>query len=269
MDPVHDRRALTLVALTLVAASRLVDGPLLWLVAALLAAAVGLATLAVLGESEPRGVPIESLILPTVAALAGLGAIRLVPVDLWLVPGLAAAGLLILAALELERRLLAGPGADSDDRLLLVGLSLTVAFVAFAGAAALVPGGLAEPAPVGSGLLPTPAGGGALALLAGLDALLAAAIGYRLAAFRRPVLRDTLLAAATYGLVVGVGAGALRAAAVPRLLGPALLAVLVYLWDAWRGTPGQLRRSARWIWETALLILLAGVVVAWNLLVRP
>ena len=41
-------------------------------------------------RARPAGVPIESLILPSVAAVACLGAIRLVPFGLWLVPALVA-----------------------------------------------------------------------------------------------------------------------------------------------------------------------------------
>ena len=50
----------------------------------------------VLAEDDPAaeisGVPIEAIILPAVAAVACLGAIRLVPVGLWLAPALVATG---------------------------------------------------------------------------------------------------------------------------------------------------------------------------------
>jgi hypothetical protein len=53
---------------------------------------------------------------------------------------------------------------------------------------------------------------------------------------------------------------------LPRLLGPALLTLVLYLWSAYRGVPRTARRDARWIWEVILLAALGLVVVAWNLL---
>ena len=92
MDDRSARRDLALVAVTVVGLSRLLEPPLVWLVAAALLGAMLLGTLQVLAdEAAPGqawfGVPIESLILPSVAAVACLGAIRLVPFGLWLVPG--------------------------------------------------------------------------------------------------------------------------------------------------------------------------------------
>ena len=86
------RRDLALVAVTVVGLSRLLEPPVVWLVAVVLLGAMLLGTLQVLtDEAHPAqawsGVPIESLILPSVAAVACLGAIRLVPFGLWLVPG--------------------------------------------------------------------------------------------------------------------------------------------------------------------------------------
>src|SRR5688572_19788865 len=86
-------RDLAIVAVTLVGLSRLVEPPLVWLVAVLLLAALVIGALQVLGdEAAPAeaaaGVAIEALILPAVAAVACLGAIRLVPFGLWLVPAL-------------------------------------------------------------------------------------------------------------------------------------------------------------------------------------
>ena len=50
--------------------------------------------------------PIESLILPSVAAVGCLGAIRLVPFGLWLVPALLLTGILVVRALAIEARIL-------------------------------------------------------------------------------------------------------------------------------------------------------------------
>lgn len=271
MDPrASHRRELALLVAVPVGMTRLVEGPLLWLAIGLAAATAAMGALQVLGESEPRGLPVESLVLPTLAAWGGAGVLRLVPLSFWLVPAMVVVGLVVLAALTLEARLLERGGPlVPDDRLAVQGLSLLVAFGAFAGAAALVPGGLAEPAPVGSGLAPAALGPGPLALLAVLDGAAAAALGYRLTALRRLTLGDALWAAATYALVAGILAATIRELAIPLLLGPALITVLLYLWDAWHSAPGAVRRSARWIWESALLALLAAVVVVWQVLFRP
>src|SRR3990172_8887302 len=93
MDDRLARRDLALVAVTVVGLSRLLEPPLIWLVAGALLGAMLFGTLQVLAdEAAPAqawfGVPIESLILPSVAAVACLGAIRLVPFGLWLAPAL-------------------------------------------------------------------------------------------------------------------------------------------------------------------------------------
>ena len=56
---------------------------------------------------------------------------------------------------------------------------------------------------------------------------------------------------------------------IPRLLGPALLALTFYLWDAFHGAAPARRRDARWLWQTALLAVLGIAVVALNLMMRP
>jgi hypothetical protein len=55
---------------------------------------------------------------------------------------------------------------------------------------------------------------------------------------------------------------------IPRLLGPALLVVVFFLWDAVHGAPPSRRRDARRIWETVLLLAMGIAVVAWSLRVR-
>ena len=144
MDPRSaGRRDLVFLAVAITGLSRLADGPLLWLAAGLLLAAMLLGSLQVLGEGEPRGVPIELLLLPAVAAVAAIGALRLVPIGLGLVPALALAGVVIDRCLALEAQLegaIAPPSAE--DRSRVVTLTMIVAFAAFAGIAAMVPGGI-------------------------------------------------------------------------------------------------------------------------------
>jgi len=262
------RRELTLVAVSVVALSRILDGSAVWLVAILLLGAMLLGALQVLADGDPRaeshGVPIESVLLPAVAAIACLGAIRLVPFGLWLAPALLLAGLLVHRSLTLEARILGsrtGPGPDDRTEVLVT--ALLVGFLGFVGVAALVPGALVERPSGGTELADAN-----LALLAGADALIAFLLGYRAAALRVTSLRDAVWSAATYAAAIAIGAAALRAMEIPRLVGPALLTLAFYLWDAFHGAPPSRRREVRWIWQTVLLALLGIVVVAWNVQVR-
>src|SRR4029078_9109405 len=89
-----------------------VGGPLAAIVAVLLLAATVLGTLQLLSEVDSpeaeRGVPVESLIVPAVAALGAVGAIRLVPLGPAIVPALIAVALLIDRPVAIEARI---PGA--------------------------------------------------------------------------------------------------------------------------------------------------------------
>jgi hypothetical protein len=251
---------LTLAAVTGVGVSRLLDGETVWLVAGFVLAGMLLGALQVLAEDDPAaetsGVPIESLILPAVATIACLGAIRLVPFGLWLAPALLATGLLVERCLAIESAILASrSGAGPEDRTAVLIATLIVAFLAFTGVAALVPGGFARGG--------ASAEGSNLAVLAAADALVAFLLGYRVAALRVTRLRDALWSAATYALAIAIGAAALRAMEIPRLIGPALLTLEFYLWDAFHGGAGR-RRDVSWIWQTALLVVLGLIVLAWN-----
>jgi hypothetical protein len=254
------RRDLTVMAVLIVALSRAADGPLLWLLGGLLFAAVVLGWRQVLGQGEPRAVPVESLLLPGSAALAALGGMRLVPLGPALIPAALVAGILLDRCLGLEARLArAATGPTEDDRTELLVLSLVVAFVGFAGAASMLPGGLdVEAGAVGLD-------GTLVAGLALADAVLAGLLGYRIVALGHPAMRRALVAGLTTALVVAVAAGALRALAVPRLIGPAVLTIVFFLWTSIQAARPQARRDVRWVWELVLLAILGVAVVAMNL----
>jgi hypothetical protein len=262
-------RDLAIVAATLVGLSRLVEPPLVWLVAGLLLAAMLLGALQVLAdEASPAeaagGVAIEALILPAVAAVACLGTIRLVPFGLWLAPALAITWLLVRRTLALEARIhRARTGLSADDRTQILVMTLLVAFLGFTGVAAMVPGGLVQPLG-GEGPLPETN----LLVLAAGDGIIAGLLGYRAVALRIGNLVDALWSAATYLAAIAIAAAALRAMEIPRLMGPALLTLAFYLWDALAGTQPARRRELRWIWQTGLLAALGVLVTAWNLLLR-
>lgn len=252
-------------ATTIVGMAALLTGPLVWAAGALLLAAMVVGSLQVLASDDAglreRGVPIESLILPAVAAIGCLGAIRLVPLGLAVLPALAATLLLIDRTLTIEARLLGDDRAPTDDdREMVLVTMLVVALVAFAGVAAVVPGGIAGLEPAGAPVAPLALGN--LLVLALADAFVAGLLGYRAAALRATSLREALWSALTYGVAIAIGAAAIRAIGIPRLVGPALLMLVFYLWDVLHGTPPTRRRDPRWLWQTALLAFL-GIVVAW------
>ena len=229
-------------------------------------------TLQVLADLLPpseaaAGVPIESLILPSVSAVACLGAIRLVPFGLWLVPALAA-DRVPRVALALARG--ADPprpgGADAGGPHVGPAHDPRRGLHRVHGIAAIVPGGLAQP--VGSGATPKPIPEGSLLILAAGDAVIAFLLGYRAAALRMTSLRDGVLVGADLRGRHRDRGGGLRAMAIPRLLGPALLTLAFYLWDAIHGSSPARRRDFAWLWQIVLLAVLGIIVVAWNLLLR-
>jgi len=259
------RRELAVLATTLVALSRPLEGDLVWLVGVLVLATVVLGGLQALDAGEPRGVAIESVITPAVAAAASVVAIRLVPIGLWLLPAVLLTYLLIERALIAEAQLLARPTALApEDRNALTVVALVSAFLAFAGIAGVIPGALVEPADANVAGL-TEAG---LLTLVVADAIVAAFLGFRLALLESPSVRDAAWAALTYAGVIAIGAAAFRAIALPRLVGPALLTLLFYLWSAYSRHPRRLREDRRRLAEVGVLAALGLAVVAWNLLLR-
>jgi hypothetical protein len=269
-DPVWELVAL---AVVFAAFGRLAEGPALWAAALLAGLALALAALEALGRSSEApglaelGVPVEGLLLPAVTGIAAVTGLHLVPVGLLLVPGLVAVGALAAASVEIERRILVRQGGPTAaDRTVVLGAAVFLAFLGFAGIARAIPGALVEPLPTGAETAVTGLPLEALALLASLDGLIAGILGYRLAALQSPTVRGALGAALSYAAVIAIAAAAVRAMGLPRLLGPALLTLVLYLWSAYRGVPRSAHRDARWVWETLLLGALGVLVVAWNLL---
>jgi hypothetical protein len=264
-----DRRELVLLAVTVIGLSRLLDGPLDWLVAGLLAASVVSGTLWFLGGGHPRGIPVESTIMPALAAVACVGVLRIVPTGLAILVAVGFAALLLDRALALELHLFVRVSpASSDDRTYVLALSVLVSFLAFIGTAALVQGGLVEPTTGSVGAPATSLSESTLLVLALTDALVGGLLGFRLSVLRERNRRAAMWSAGTYAAVVAIAAGAIRAVALPRLLGPAIVTLVFFLWDAIHGSPPAQRRDPRWIWQTALLVVLGLAVTAWNMALR-
>ena len=143
--------------------------------------------------------------------------------------------------------------------------AVLAAFVAFTGVATLVPG-----RPRGARAARRPAA--ARSRSAGSSCSRSTTrsspslLGYRLAVLRYGSAADAARSALTYALVIAVAAGATRAIDMPRLLGPVVLTLVFYLWDALHGTrtgapPRAPLRAGSW----SLLAVLGVVVIAWNL----
>ena len=269
-------RDLAIAAGVIVALSRFAPDGFVWPIAAVLLVGVVLGALQIVAEADPAaqgtGVPIESLILPGAAALAALVAIRLIPIGVLLVPAFVLAGGLVGLALISELRLAraSGPPSSADRTAVLIQV-LLVGFLGFAGVAALVPGGLPAPGEVPAAPGSNPLGSNALAvaLQALGDGLIAFLLAYRVAALRSSNLRNVAWFGFTGAAVVAIAAVALRSIEIPRILGPALLILVFFLWDAIH-SGGPVRRRDPWrVWETAALALLAIVVIGWSVGLRP
>ena len=262
-------RDLAIAVGVIVALSRFAPDGFVWPIAVVLLAGVFLGALQVVAEADPAaastGVPVESVLLPTVASVAALGAIRLVPIGLVLVPAFALAGGLVGLALITELRIAraSGPPSSADRTAVLVEI-LLIGFLGYLGVASLVPGGLPDPGASG-GLSPDALSIGVQAVA---DALIAFLLGYRAAALRTSNLRHVAWFGLTAAAVVAIAAVALRSIEIPRILGPALLVLVFFLWDAIH-SGGPVRRRDPWrAWETALLAVLAIVVIGWSIGIR-
>ena len=253
--------------------SRFTDGLATWAIAAVLFAALVLGALEVFGEFHPttraHGVPIESLIEPAVFAFGSVGVLQLVPIGLLEVPAVAVILWLLLRNLALEARLAhATTPPSAADRASVLAATMVAGLAAFAGIAALVPGALPDPGAVTSGQVVPGASPSLILGLAATDGLVAFLLAYRVAALGSTSVRDVGWAASAAALAVAIAAAALRIIAIPGLLGPALLVLVLFLWEAMHGGTRARRRDPRRIWETALLVALGVVVVVWTIGLR-
>jgi len=261
------RRELVLVAVILVAFTRLVEPADAFLISGLLPVVILLAGIGVFAAERNRR-PFDHLLVPAVLTGGAGAAIHLVQPGLALIPALGGFALLLDRILALEIRLLVQQtGPTNADRSRVLIASVVTAFIAFTGVATLVPGGLAEPAGAASGVGTVSLGW--LVVLAFDDAFIALLLGYRLAVLRYGSPRDAARSAVTYAIVVAIAAGATRAIDTPRLVGPATLTLVFYLWDALHGTAPAQRRQPRFLRELVLLVGIGVVVIVWNLQLAP
>jgi hypothetical protein len=257
-------------SLPLLAPSATLDWRAQWLVGLLVAAGTAFGAFQIFGEEEPRGVPIDSLITPGLVALAIYAA---VPAAVWLgvhpvlaLPAAVAVGLvLVRTALDAELPFVRLGGVTAaGDRRTVEALLLGAAFLCFIGVAATVPGGWPLPElnhpgdPLTDSVIP----------MGVADAAIAFFVGYRLTALSGPV-NAVGWASGTYGVLLGVAAVLFRWLAIPGLMGPALLAVVLYLRSIVRLRFAPPDRSARWQLEAVVLSLVIVAVIVYQLLRRP
>jgi hypothetical protein len=266
-------RELVVAAGVLLVLSRFTDGLAPWVVAVLLFAALLFGALQVFHETDSttraRGVPVESLADPAVLAFGSIGVLHLVPIGLLEIPIVAGLLWLLLRSLALEARLARATAPPSAaDRTAVLGMTMVAGLAAFVGIAALVPGALPDPSAVVSGGTVPPAAPQLVFGLAAADGLVAFLLAYRVAALRSTSIRDVGWAASTAAAVVAIAAAFLRTLEIPGILGPALLVLMFFLWEAIHGGATARRGDPRRIWETLLLVALGLVVIVWSVGLR-
>jgi hypothetical protein len=275
------------------------------IVAVLMVAAAVLGTAHLLGESRPWRVPLIPSVLPAVAAFATAGAARLVEPVPWLgfVFALGWAATAWAVWLELipaemgedsepdaamrpvvgppirmrpTRRaefdlprivsepLDLGPLSPAHPRPVAIrSATLGLSFVAFAAIGGLVPGGMAD----GSGELGTKA----LVLTVAFAVVISGLLGYRIAAITRTSRFDRIvrvLAMIQYAVPIGVFAAVLRMVGLPRLFGPALLTLLLYVITVIRDSADPVLENRRLLQELLILGTVGVVAGVWGFLVR-
>jgi hypothetical protein len=273
---------------------------------ALIAAAAAAGTGNLLGEGRPWRMPLIPLVLPALAAFSIVGIARLVDPVPWLgvvfvAAWAAVAWIVRLEAIPLEaggdarpaaarpasaatetvrlrpRRRVefdlpqivaepieTGPELPAHPRPVAVrATSLGLAFVAFTAIGGIVPGGLAG----GGGSLSL----NALAATVTLDVVVGGLVGYRIASIARTSRFDRIvrvLAVGQYAVPVGIAGALLRVLALPRLFGPALLTLVIYVVTVVRESPEPVLYNRRLLQEAAVLGLAGTLAVVWGLVVR-
>ncbi|HEX7544562.1 MAG TPA: hypothetical protein VF361_07145 [Candidatus Limnocylindrales bacterium] len=291
-------RELGLVVAVLAVSAHFVDGMPLWVATVLIVAATVSGVSHLLGEWRPWRIAPERLVLPALAAFSVVGIAHVFAPVPWLAFVFVGTWLLVAWVVELETAdspAQPAPVAASDDvsteaaastyseipgeghGLTEAGASesladnhgrpfsvrvgaLGIAFLAFAAVGGFVPGGLA-----GDGkTLTAPA----LVATIALDVLIGGLAGYRIAALLPHSRREGLVAFYQYALAAGHIGGFLRVLALPRLFGPALLTLLLYLVTGFRESPTPIRQSRRLLEESGLLVLAGAAAVFWGLLAK-
>jgi hypothetical protein len=270
----HERngaRELGLVIGTLALLVHFLDGVALWVITALIVATAVAGSLHLLGESRPWRVPLDRLTLPALAAFAAAGLAHLVNPVPWL--ALVFVGAWIVVALVVAVQTLPATGTEKEAEASAAGetaghprplaariATLGVAFLAFSAVGGFVPGGLPSDSA-------TPATS-VVASTALYDLLIGGLVGFVMAALRPHRRRDVVLAFVLYAAILGATGAALRYVDMPRLLGPAILTLVAYLFTIFRDSAEPIWRSSRLIGEALVLAVAGCAVIVLGLLMR-
>ena len=261
-------REVGLVVATLAALCRFVsDGPL-WAATVLVVVVAVAGTANLLGESRPWRWPVDRVALPAVAAFASIGMTRLVDPVPWLAVAFAGSWLVVSWAVGIETE----PVPESVDQAAAhlegrharpTSARLGAFGLAFLGFSAI--GGSGPGSVAGDG---HPLTVGVFLATVALDVAIGGLAGYRIAALRPHSWGEAVTAMYLYSMVLAPAGVLVRVLALPRLFGPAVLALVSYLVTSFRESDEPLRHNARLLEETAVLTVAGAVVVVLGLLVR-
>ncbi|MGD0018321.1 MAG: hypothetical protein ABSD62_03625 [Candidatus Limnocylindrales bacterium] len=268
MQTRNGARELGLIVATLAALSRFVADAPLWVTTALAAVVAIAGTASLVGELRPWRWPLDRVALPATAAFVSIGIARLVDPVPWLAVAFAGSWAITawVVSVEIAAATRGGrPGSVMPDgtharptsaRLGAFGL----AFLGFVAIGGIVPGGVA-----GDGQPLTVA---AFLATIVLDVAIGGLAGYRIAAVRPHTPGQAVVAFYQYSMVVAPIGVLVRVLALPRLFGPAVLALATYLVTSLRESEEPVRFNARLLEETGVLVLAGVAVVVLGLLVK-
>jgi hypothetical protein len=259
MQQRNGARELGLIVATLAVLGRFVADMPLWVAATLAVVVAAAGTAGLLGELRPWRWPLDRVVLPGLAAFAAMGTARMVDPVPWLAFAFVGSWLVVawVVGLEIVAGEVDGVHARSTSaRLGAFGL----AFLGFAAIGGLVPAGLA-----GDGQPLTVA---AFMATVALDVAIGGLAGYRIAALRPHTPGEAVVAFYLYSMVLAPAGVLVRVLALPRLFGPAVLALATYLVTSLRESEESLPFNVRLLEETAALAAAGALVIVVGLLVK-
>jgi hypothetical protein len=284
-------RELGLIVATLAVLSRFVADDTLLGAAVLIVFVAVAGTAGILGEWRPWRWPAAHIVLPGLAAFGAVGAVHLMDPVPWLGPTFVATWIVVTWVVGAEIDLVGRAAADAvREERAHAAVPVTSAAAAIAAVAAateraarnrpttarlgafglaflgyVAVGGLVPGALAGDGQQLTAA---VFAATVVLDVVVGVLAGYRLTALGPHTRGKVLVAIYLYALILVPVAVTVRVLALPRLFGPAVLALATYVITSLRESDEPLRFNGRLLEETAALVVAGALVVVVGLLAR-
>jgi hypothetical protein len=268
MQQRNGARELGLIVATLAVLSRFVEDETLWAAAALAVVVAVAGTASILGELRPWRWPLDRVALPGIAAFVSIGTARLVDPVPWLAVAFAGSWALTSWVVSTETAPIAKSGvaasvtaarAHARSSSARLG-AFALAFLGFAAIGGIIPGGVA-----GDG---QPLRLGAFLATIVLDVAIGGLAGYRIAALRPHTPGQAVMAFYLYSMVVAPIGVLVRVLALPRLFGPAIVVLAIYVLTSLRESDGPVRFNVRLLEETGVLLLAGVAVLVVGLLVK-